>query len=290
LGRARLEIISSPTAMTAWSQRLSSRGESIALVPTMGALHAGHLSLMRLAAQRANRVVASLFVNPLQFGPREDFARYPRDLQGDIASLAKEGVDVLFAPAAGEMYPAGFQTSIRVAGLTATLCGRSRPGHFDGVATVVGKLFNIVRPHCAVFGEKDFQQLAVIRRLVRDLDWGIEVIGHPIVREPDGLAMSSRNAYLTPAERSAALCLYHSLQLARNLVRTPRPAARPLSGEVLVGEIAALISSYAAVDIEYITLVDQHSLVEKEVIDHDTILAMAVRLGRTRLIDNGRLF
>ncbi len=285
-----MEIISSLAAMSAWSRSITVSGKTIALVPTMGYFHEGHLSLMRLAAQYADRVVVSLFVNPIQFGPREDLSRYPRDLDRDLSCLAREKVDVLFVPDGKEMYPAGFQTSIRVEGLTAGLCGRQRPGHFEGVATVVGKLFNITRPHYAVFGEKDFQQLAVIRRMVKDLDWGIEVVGHPIVREADGLAMSSRNTYLAAAERDAALCLSRSLQFARKSVRERQAAGDLVEAMPLLKEIESMINSYAGVSIEYISLIDQTSLAEKKIVDRDTVLAMAVRIGRTRLIDNGRLF
>lgn len=278
-----MDIISSPAAMTAWARGEAAAGRRICLVPTMGCFHEGHLSLMRLARSRAERVVVSLFVNPIQFGPREDFAAYPRDLDRDANLAVAQGVDVLFAPDAAAMYPQGFQTVVSVRELPRHLCGASRPGHFDGVATVVCKLFAITRADCAVFGEKDFQQLAVIRRMVGDLDLGVEIIGHPIVREPDGLAMSSRNTYLDGAQRQAALCLHQALLLVREAAA---------GGERSAGVLAALardhIASVADTEIDYVSLVDAGSLEPVTEVDVQTVLALAVRVGgRVRLIDNG---
>ena len=200
---AAVLTLRAPAEMTAWSLAARARGERIAFVPTMGALHEGHVTLLREARRLGQRLALSIFVNPTQFGPNEDLARYPRDLQGDLAKAASAGTDVAFVPEARDVYPAGFQTTVQVAELERGLCGPFRPGHFAGVATVVCKLFNVVRPDVAVFGEKDYQQLAIVRRMVTDLDMGVEIVGIPTVREADGLAMSSRNAYLSPAERGA---------------------------------------------------------------------------------------
>jgi pantoate--beta-alanine ligase len=279
-----MEIIRSPAAMTAWSNRTAAEGKTVALVPTMGFFHEGHLSIMRLAARRAEAVVVSLFVNPIQFGPAEDLDRYPRTFEQDAALAGRERVDILFAPEAGGMYPDGFQTRISVSELGQGLCGAGRPGHFEGVATVVAKLFHIVRPRLAVFGEKDFQQLAVIRRLVRDLDMGIDIVGHPIVREPDGLAMSSRNGYLKPAERQAACGLSRGINHARSLAA---------GGETevcrLQAAIETMLAADPAVEVEYVAIVDEATLRPQKEVDEKSRLALAVKIGRTRLIDNGRL-
>jgi pantoate--beta-alanine ligase len=278
-----MKVIHSPAEMTVWAKAEAAARRRICLVPTMGAFHEGHLSLMRMARGRADRVVVSLFVNPTQFGPREDFAAYPRDMERDTLLAGRQGVDVLFAPSAGEMYPGGFQTVVSVRDLTRYLCGASRPGHFDGVATVVGKLFLITRADSAVFGEKDFQQLAVIRRVVADLNMNIEVIGHPIVREEDGLAMSSRNIYLGSSERSTALCLYQSIRLARQAA-----AAGQKSTEVLAGLVRKHILSFAGTEIDYASFVDAGSLEPVPTVDERTVLALAVKIGgKVRLIDNG---
>src|SRR5664279_2298626 len=212
-----VHVIKSPAEMAAWSDTARARGERIACVPTMGALHAGHVSLLTAAKKSADVVVLSIFVNPTQFGPNEDLARYPRDLVGDLAKAEGAGTAVAFVPEAKDMYPASAQTFIEVREVSKGLCGDRRPNHFVGVATVVAKLINIVRPHVALFGEKDFQQLAVIRRMVVDLNLSVEVAGMPIVREPDGLAMSSRNKYLSPEERARALALSRGLFAARAL-------------------------------------------------------------------------
>lgn len=279
-----MEIITSVAAMTAWSNQRHRAGATIALVPTMGCLHAGHLSLFRRAADLADVVVVSVFVNPLQFGPHEDFFRYPRPFAADCEAVSANRGDVVFAPEAASFYPAGFQTKVSVQGLTVGLCGASRPGHFDGVSTVVTKLFHAVKPQVAVFGHKDFQQLAVIKAMVRDLDWDIEIVGHPIVREADGLAMSSRNRYLSTDERQSALCLWQALTTARQAV-----SQGEVDGQALIARLRAQISPDPRVEIEYLTIVHDSTLMPQVQIDHHSVLAMAVRIGATRLIDNGYL-
>jgi pantoate--beta-alanine ligase len=236
---------------------------------------------VRDAKTRGERVVVSIFVNPMQFGPSEDFAKYPRDLQHDRALLESLGIDVLFHPTVAEIYPDGYQTHIEVENLSLPLCGSVRPGHFRGVATVVAKLFNIVRPHVAIFGEKDFQQLQVVRRLVRDLSMDVEIVGHPIVREADGLAMSSRNAYLTPEERRAAVCLSRALCQAEKLARRGESCAAKLLHVVL-----AELGQEPLAQVEYAKLCDADSLQEIDQVQGAALLALAVRFGRARLIDN----
>ena len=279
-----MEIIRSVAEMTTWSRRMRQTGRTICLVPTMGFFHAGHLELMRHGRQEADQLVVSLFVNPIQFGPNEDYSRYPSDLDRDASLAEEEKADILFVPESNEMYADGFQTSVRVERLTETLCGEQRPGHFDGVATVVAKLFNIIRPHGAIFGEKDFQQLIVIRRLVEDLNFDVSILGHAIVREDDGLAMSSRNTYLNAEERQSALCLYKSLQLARRKVSTG-----VVDVATLLAAIESHILSYDGVVIDYVKIIDQNTLLDRQAVDETAILVMAVRIGKTRLIDNGRL-
>ncbi len=277
-----MEIIKTGAAMTAWSNEKIAGGESIALVPTMGFFHAGHLALMAAAGKMANQVVVSLFVNPIQFGENEDLDCYPRNFAGDCELAEQEGVDVIFAPSPVEMYPPGFQTAIEVKKLSLPLCGADRPGHFTGVATVVGKLFNLVKPQFAVFGEKDLQQLAIIRQMVGDLNWDIKIVGHPIVREADGLALSSRNSYLNSEERQTGLCLNRSLELARQMAGNGEKSAARL--------IAAIKKNIpSAVTIDYVSIVQADTLADSHEIDQDSILALAVKVGRTRLIDNGRI-
>ena len=272
------QVIRTSAEMTAWSRAARSRGERIAFVPTMGALHAGHVALLEAGRRRGDRLVLSIFVNPTQFGPNEDLARYPRDLSGDLAKAAGAGTDVAFVPEAPEIYPAGFQTTIEVRELARGLDGLFRPGHFAGVATVVAKLFNIVQPDLAVFGQKDFQQLAVVRRLVADLAMGIEIVGLPTVREPDGLAMSSRNAYLSQTERARALSLSRALFAARDSAAAGEREARAL----VEGARAAL-----DVDrLDYLELCDAATLATLVQIDRPAVLLVAAFVGRTRLIDN----
>ncbi|MFQ6757608.1 MAG: pantoate--beta-alanine ligase [Deltaproteobacteria bacterium] len=279
-----MEIIRTPAAMTAWANRILAAGQTIGLVPTMGFFHEGHLRLMRTAKEKADHTVVSLFVNPIQFGANEDLGKYPRDFSRDCQLAEAEGVDVLFAPGVQDMYPSEACTRVMVSGLTDVLCGASRPGHFAGVTTVVAKLFHIIKPQCAVFGKKDFQQLAVIMRMVADLNWDVEIVGHPIVREPDGLAMSSRNTYLSGTERQAALCLSRAIAHARRRVREGLVEA-----EILLQEVEWLLQQ-EAVTIEYASLVDQATLRPLAVLQKGVVLALAIKVGATRLIDNDTLF
>jgi pantoate--beta-alanine ligase len=260
---------------------LRARGRSIGLVPTMGYLHEGHLSLVRECRKRADVTVVSIFVNPLQFGPQEDFRRYPRDPERDASLLEKEGVDILFLPADGDMYPEGYRTSVEVAGLQDKLCGRLRPGHFKGVATVVLKLFNIVRPDYAFFGQKDAQQVVVLRRMAKDLNMDVEIRALPIIREPDGLAMSSRNTYLSAEERRAAIVLSRSLEEARRMFEKGERAASLIRQRLL-----RAIASEPLAKMDYAEVVDPSSLEPVERIEGRALVALAVSIGKTRLIDN----
>jgi len=256
-------------------------GESVGLVPTMGALHEGHLSLIRAAKARCRKAAVTIFVNPTQFGPKEDFAAYPRPVEDDLAACRSAGVDLVFAPTMEAMYPGERLTAIHVAKMTDVLCGPFRPGHFDGVVTVVAKLFHILPADFAFFGEKDYQQLVVIRRMVRELDFPIEIIPCPTVREPSGLAMSSRNAYLSEEERRRAESLSRVLLTARD---------RVLGGERDAERLLALarteLRSSGVTDIEYVEIVDSASLEQLTTVDRPARMCLAVRIGRTRLIDN----
>jgi pantoate--beta-alanine ligase len=277
-----LEVVTTIARLRTRLARERAAGKRIGLVPTMGYLHAGHLSLIRRAKQECDVVVMSLFVNPLQFGANEDFDRYPRDLARDQALAEEAGVDVLFHPTVEEMYPRGPLTTVRVhEELTGRLCGRSRPGHFDGVATVVSKLFHIVEPHRAYFGQKDAQQLAIIERMIEDLNFPVQVIGCPIVREPDGLAMSSRNVYLTQEERRIAPLLYQALCQGEALIRRgeKNPAA-------VVARVRQPIAQTPQFRIDYVELLSYPELQPLETIRGKVILAVAAWLGQTRLIDN----
>jgi len=255
-------------------------GRRVALVPTMGYLHRGHLSLVRAARQRAEWVVVSIFVNPIQFGPGEDLDRYPRDLERDAALCVAEGVDALFVPTAAEVYPAGFQTRVEVEEVSRPLCGASRPGHFSGVATVVVKLLNMVEPDVAVFGEKDYQQLQVIRRAVADLNLPVAIVGAPIIREADGLALSSRNVYLSEAERRQALGLSRALDRAEALAQA--------GGATVAGLKSAAVAELqsAGVAIDYVEALDPETLGPAPNVDGRVLLALAAGVGPARLIDN----
>jgi pantoate--beta-alanine ligase len=270
--------------MKKFAQEMRGRRRRIALVPTMGFLHDGHSTLIQEARRRASVVVVSAFVNPTQFLPTEDLDRYPRDFSGDRRKIALAGGDVMFAPDAGEMYPEGFQTFVEVNEITRDFCGAARPGHFRGVATVVAKLFNIVRPDLAVFGEKDFQQLATIRQMVRDLNLDIEILGMPTVREDDGLAMSSRNTYLSPAQRQQAVAIQRGLRKAKKLCDSGERDSSELIAAVL-----DLLREEPDLQIEYVAVCDPRNLARVPEVEREAVLLVAVRIGDTRLIDNIRL-
>jgi pantoate--beta-alanine ligase len=276
-----LDTVTSIAEMRERGRALRAEGRRVGFVPTMGYLHEGHLSLVRTAANLSDVVVVSVFVNPTQFGPSEDFDRYPRDLSRDSALLEGAGCGVLFAPTPEEMYPARYATVVHVQRLSERLCGAFRPGHFDGVCTIVAKLLEIVRPSVAVFGQKDGQQAAIIERMVADLNMGVEIVRAPTVREPDGLAMSSRNGYLTDEERRDAPVLHRALELGRALyARGERDATRVL------GEMRALIESRPSAEIQYLAAIDSLTLDDVRVLGPGTMLALAVYFGSTRLIDN----
>jgi len=274
-------VITSPDEMTRFSSDALQRSERIGLVPTMGYLHDGHLTLMREGRRQCSILVASIFVNPTQFGPGEDFARYPRNFERDCAMLETVPVDVVFAPAPGAMYSLDAQTLVDAGDITIGLCGAHRPGHFRGVTTVVAKLFNIVKPHVAVFGEKDFQQLRAIQKMVRDLNFDVEIVPVPIVREKDGLAMSSRNAYLSAAEREDALALSLALRAAREKHRSG-----PCCAEEIVFAATRVLKRMKNVEIEYVEAVDAETLTRHPPLDRPILIAIAARVGKTRLIDN----
>ena len=267
--------------MQAFSRRARAEGKTISLVPTMGFFHQGHVSLMHEGRRRGDYLVISIFVNPTQFGAGEDFEAYPRDMEGDQKLAQEAGVDVIFAPQAAEMYPPGYQTYVNVEGVTRNLCGLSRPTHFRGVTTVVCKLFCTVQPHCAIFGEKDFQQLVAIRQMVSDLNFDIEIVGMPIYREEDGLAMSSRNRYLKPDERKAALCIINSLKRAKVLFDKGEREGKKIGREVKKSIEAEPLSR-----IDYIKICDASDLKDVEQITQRAVLAVAVNVGKARLIDN----
>ena len=259
-------------------------GLSIGVVPTMGCLHEGHLTLMRQARKEQGFVIATLFVNPLQFGPQEDYAVYPRDLNRDSALAATTGIDVLFAPSVDEMYPAGdgkILSFVDVEQITSTLCGAPRPGHFRGVATVVTKLFNITEADVAYFGQKDAQQVAVIRQMVEDLNFNVKIVSVPIVREPDGLALSSRNRYLNPEERQGALVLSRSLERARELL-----SSGERDSTVILESMCNMIAQEPLAAIDYVSIVNTLTLEPLKKVSGAALIALAVRFGKTRLIDN----
>jgi pantoate--beta-alanine ligase len=276
-----MKIIKQLQQMQELAEQTRTKGLKIGLVPTMGFLHQGHLSLIRLARKKADFVVVSIFVNPTQFGPGEDYQTYPRDLKRDCRLIEQSGGDVVFAPSAEEMYPKGYCTFVEVEGITRKLCGASRPTHFRGVTTVVTKLFYIVKPHFAVFGQKDAQQAIVIERLVKDLNFEIKIVVAPTVREPDGLAMSSRNRYLSEQEREDATVLYRSLQRAKSMVEAgERSASR------VIVTMEKMISEKPTAQIDYIAVVDTRQLEPLEQLSGEVLIALAVRFDRARLIDN----
>jgi pantoate--beta-alanine ligase len=255
--------------------------QPLGFVPTMGYLHEGHLALVRQARAENSSVAVSIFVNPTQFGPQEDFEKYPRDPKRDLALLEKEGTDVVFMPSAGEIYPPQFNSWVEVGKIMERLEGVSRPGHFRGVATVVAKLFNIVRPDKAYFGQKDAQQLVVIRKMVADLDMDLEVVAVPTVREDDGLAMSSRNTYLNPEERKAAVVLYQALTLAQELF-----SGGERDAQAIRHQMTELIQKQPLANIDYISIADAETLDELDEVKPPALVSLAVKIGKTRLIDN----
>jgi pantoate--beta-alanine ligase len=275
------EVFREPGAMRAKAEDLRRDGRRIAVVPTMGALHDGHVALLRAARGQADVVILTIFVNPTQFGPSEDLARYPRDEPGDLAKARGAGIDLAFCPEASAMYRPGAQSFIEVRELQKPLCGASRPGHFAGVATIVAKLFHLTLPHVAVFGEKDYQQLAIIRRMVRDLDFAVEIASVPIVREPDGVAMSSRNAYLSAEQRGAARSLSAGLAAAELAF-----AGGERRADALVAAARAPIEAAAGTRIDYVELRDTEELTAITRVERPAVLALAVFVGTTRLIDN----
>ena len=276
-----MQIVTNILEMQSLAESLRMQGSSIGFVPTMGFLHEGHLALMRQARQTCNIVVVSIFVNPTQFGPHEDFERYPRDDEGDRKKCEAVGVNVLFMPMASEMYPDKPSVFVIVEGISEILEGKIRPGHFRGVATVVNKLFNIVKPHKAFFGQKDFQQCVVIKRIVNGLNLDVEIVVLPTVREQDGLAMSSRNSYLNADERSAAPVIFRALSAARDLF-----VAGTREPEKIKNKIRAILQGEPGITVEYIELVDPGNLAPLETLRNAMAILVAVRLGRTRLIDN----
>ncbi len=279
-----MEVITGVRKMQQKAEELRLSRKILSFVPTMGFFHEGHMELMRVAKRHSDVVTISIFVNPMQFGPAEDLSTYPRDLEGDLSKAGQEGVDFAFVPSVKELYPAGFETKVSVEKLTKHLCGLQRPTHFDGVTTVVAKLFNIIKPHLAVFGQKDFQQLAVISHMAEDLNMDIRIVGVPTVREADGVAMSSRNAYLSPEERKSALCLKKSIDLAREMVHQGERKS-----DRIIKAIENLILGHPYTQIDYVTLCDPVTLEDLETVAAETLLALAVKVGKTRLIDNGLL-
>lgn len=278
-----MKLIEQATALHAWAQSAKAGGQQVALVPTMGFLHEGHLSLVRLARTHADSVVTSIFVNPTQFAPHEDLARYPRDIKGDIEKLRSAGCDVVFVPTADEVYSDGFSTAIDPGPLAKTLCGESRPGHFRGVATVVLILVRISGADILVLGEKDFQQLTVVRRMMRDLWLGARVVSGPTIRDPDGLAMSSRNSYLNNEERQWATSIPRALKRgATQFARGDRSVPSLL--KTVYGTLTE-----APIEVEYAQIVDASTLKPITVVQRDAVIAVAARVGTTRLIDNCRL-
>lgn len=279
-----MKIIRDISQMQKYSDFYRQKGNILGLVPTMGYLHEGHLSLMRIMRPRCNQMVVSIFVNPTQFAPSEDLDRYPRDFVRDRQLCQREKVDVIFYPSADQIYPMSYLTYVNVDKMTKLLCGKYRPGHFKGVTTIVAKLFNIVKPHLAIFGEKDYQQLRVIQQMVKDLNFNIQIINGPIVREPDGLALSSRNEYLNKEERENARVLYKSLQLAKRLYANGERDCLKLKRK-----IKKFISTVQDAKIEYVEIVDPNTLQSIKTIQDKVLVALAVYIGKTRLIDNIKL-
>jgi pantoate--beta-alanine ligase len=277
-----MKIIHKIKDMMSLSDDFRKQNKIIGFVPTMGYLHEGHLSLIRRAKQECDITVVSIFVNPIQFGKNEDFDRYPRDLQRDLDMMKDLNVDVVFNPSSEEMYPKGYSTFVDIeSNITKTLCGKSRPGHFKGVATVVTKLFNIITPHKAYFGQKDAQQCVVIKKMVNDLNMKVDIVVCPTVREKDGLAMSSRNTYLSGRERRIAPVLYKTLQMAQRMIELGEKDSKKI-----LKEMSKKINKYRSIKIDYISIVDPETLEDIEIISGKVLIALAVKIGKTRLIDN----
>jgi pantoate--beta-alanine ligase len=278
-----MKVISKASEMQREAEALRRRGKRIGVVPTMGYLHEGHLSLIRIAASRSDIVVLTLFVNPAQFAPGEDYSTYPRDPKRDLALAESAGAAIVFMPEAQEMYPPGYLTYVEVESITKLLEGKSRPTHFRGVATIVAKLFNITKPHVAVFGQKDAQQAAVIRRMAADLNFDVEIVVAPIFREPTGLAMSSRNVYLSPALRAESTVLYRSLRLAEDLIGRGERNASTIASEMM-----KLIRAQPSAAVDYVSLADPETLGELSTLTpgSSALVSLAVRIGNVRLIDN----
>ncbi len=276
-----MKIVDDIKEMQTLAESLRCQDKKIVFIPTMGYLHEGHLSLMRYGREVGDILIASIYVNPAQFAPGEDFEEYPRDFERDVELAGEVGVDIIFTTTDRDMYPEGYQTYVEVKEVTKNLCGRSRPIFFRGVATVVTKLFNIVKPHVAIFGEKDYQQLVTIKRMVRDLNFDIEIIGRPIVREPDGLAMSSRNAYLSDDERKSALSLSRSLKIAQDMVAEGETSSRKI-----IERVHDEITGEPHTRIDYVQICHPETLIDVDDISGGGLLALAVWVGNTRLIDN----
>src|SRR3989337_2857706 len=278
---AQMRIIQSTSEIQRTITQLRQTGKTIGFVPTMGALHQGHLSLIEYAKKETDAVIVSIFVNPAQFGPKEDLAQYPRDLAGDKDKTRSAGADILVTPTPPQIYPEGFRTYVSVEGLSEIMCGQARPGHFRGVATVVMKLFNIVKPHKAFFGQKDFQQTVIIKRMVKDLNVNMDIVVLPTVREADGLAMSSRNQYLSKEDRSAATCLYRALKKGRSLFEDGNKDAATIR-EIIIHTLREEPSAH----LEYLAIVHPETLEEETIAGKGTVIAIAAGIGTTRLIDN----
>ena len=276
-----MKLITSPSRIQSYCRLARAEGKTIGLVPTMGFLHEGHLSLMRRARAENDLLVVSIFVNPTQFGPNEDYETYPRDIQRDSETVASVGVDVIFSPTAKDMYPNGYATFVNVEHITEKMCGATRPGHFRGVTTIVAKLFNLVQPHRAYFGQKDAQQTVVIKRMAEDLNFGTEIVVLPTVREDDGIAMSSRNKYLNQEERQAALVLIKSLRMAESLVKSGQNDAAEINHKM-----RDMIEAEPLAQIDYIAIVNANTLADLDIVKGEVLIALAVFIGETRLIDN----
>ena len=276
-----MRIIRSIKEMQDFTNAVHRQGKKVGFVPTMGALHAGHLSLIRKAGLDNHQAVVSIFVNPLQFGPKEDYRRYPRNLTRDVRLIKKEGVGVIFYPQAQQMYPDGYKTKVEVLSLSDTLCGKFRPGHFQGVATVVLKLFNIIRPDSAYFGQKDAQQAMIVRKMAQDLNLPLKIEIMPTVREKDGLAMSSRNMYLSPEERRQAVVLYRALRLAKDSIKRGNKGSADI-----IRKMRQLIHRGKSAQVQYISIVDLKDLKPVKKVKGPVLIALAAWIGKTRLIDN----